>query len=284
MISLWIIDRDALLCHDGAPFVLMLDQAPKGAISLGFGETHQAHYEPTAPLDPLPVTHALDAQIACDLGLIFPYGDGYDGKSVQNLRAVSFRELLNLFDQSTLHIISRAIMLVQWQNDHAYCSRCGTMTINHAQGERAKVCPKCRHHAYPRVQPCVITAITRTHPQTGKPQILLALHHRHRTNGVYGLIAGFVEVGETLEMAAKREAFEEVGVRIDQLEYIHSQPWPYPSNLMAGFIARFQSGEIRVQAGEISDAKFFDLDDLPSIPKAGTIAHELIQHVIARHS
>lgn len=283
-ITLWVIQADSLVCHaDGTPFVLSLANAPKYAIHLGFSESHNDSPSTIAQHHEHPVSHVIDSEHACQLGLMMRFGDGFDTKDSQNLKAISFRNLLNTLDSSSLDALSRAIMLVQWQNDHRYCSRCGTPTHAHAHGEHAKVCPKCRHHAYPRVQPCIIVAITRHCPDTHKPQILLTLHHRHRQKGVYGLIAGFVEAGETLEMGVHREVFEEVGIHIHAPTYISSQPWPYPSNLMAGFIAEYHSGAIRVQAGEISDAKFFDLDNLPPIPAVGTIAHELISLVKQRY-
>lgn len=96
---------------------------------------------------------------------------------------------------------------------------------------------------------------------------------------MYGLIAGFVEVGETLEQAVCREVFEEVGLQVGQLRYFGSQFWPYPSNLMVGFVAEYQSGSVVLQADELADARFFDLDDLPNVPKFGTIARQMIEYV-----
>lgn len=97
---------------------------------------------------------------------------------------------------------------------------------------------------------------------------------------MYGLIAGFVEAGESIESAVHREVMEEVGLSVSNLRYHSSQPWPYPTNLMLGFIADYAGGEIHPQADEIKEARFFDVDDLPLTPKAGTIAHTLIQSVI----
>ena len=113
-------------------------------------------------------------------------------------------------------------------------------------------------------------------------QVLLAHHHRYGQTSLplqYGLIAGFVEVGESLEHAVVREVYEEVGLRLADIRYVSSQPWPFPSNLMLGFRATYQSGEIVLQEDELSHADFFDLSALPKIPFKGSIAYELIAQI-----
>lgn len=195
----------------------------------------------------------------------------------------NFRQFLNMAHPTFTNTLSRAIQLLRWQTDYRFCGRCGHQTIASIK-EVVKICPKCSHHQYPRIQPCVITAIYRHHQSTGKKQILLAHHHRHRnpsTTPMYGLIAGFVEVGESLENAVQREVMEEVGIHIHQPKYFASQAWPFPSNLMLGFTAQYQSGHITLQVDELADAQFFDIDDLPKIPQKGTIARTLIDHIIA---
>ena len=101
---------------------------------------------------------------------------------------------------------------------------------------------------------------------------------------MYGLIAGFVEVGETLEQAVERETLEEVGVKVKNIRYISSQPWPFPSNLMIAFHAEYDSGEIKIQEDEIYDAAFFKFDQLPEIPFKGSVAHAMIMNIIHGHA
>lgn len=276
-VNYYIVDKDGVLCDaDGTP-VLITGALDTQAISLAF---HEAH-DDVATSDNIndKTTFAIAKDHAIDLGLICAYGDKYDSAKHKSLVFLSYRNIVNTLDIDTAELISRAIQLVLWQADHRYCSRCGMPTHVH-QSEHAMMCKNCRHRAYPRVQPCVITAITRLCPNTQKKQILLALHHRHKETGMYGLIAGFIEAGESLEHAVHREVAEEVGLSVQNLRYISSQPWPYPTNLMLGFVADYAGGEIRLQANELADARFFDVDDLPLTPKVGTIAHTLIQHVI----
>ena len=188
------------------------------------------------------------------------------------LKLVPIRQLLQYWTTEQFEQASKAIQLLEWRRNHKFCSHCGHKTEVHSS-EYAMVCPSCRYHQYPRVQPCVITVITK-----GKNQILLAKNARNQNN-MYGLIAGFVEVGETLEEAVKRETLEEVGLKVKNIQYLASQPWPFPSNLMIAFKAEYESGEIQLQEEEISDADFFTFDQLPKIPFKGSIAHAMIMHV-----
>ena len=133
------------------------------------------------------------------------------------------------------------------------------------------LCSHCRERYYPQIAPCIIVAIRRD------DSILLAQHVRHR-NGVHTVLAGFVEVGETLEQTVEREVFEESGLKIKNIRYIGSQPWSFPNSLMLGFLADYDSGEIRIQKEELNDAAWFKYDSpLPTLPPQGTIARKLIE-------
>ena len=204
---------------------------------------------------------------------------------------IAYRQLITQLPIALAAQLSQAIQLLRWQADTRFCSRCAAPTVAAKCGERAMVCDVCRLRQYPRVQPCVITAITRPNPQSGEMQILLAHHHRHGQQKIashllqssqpllYGLIAGFVEVGESLEHAVVREVAEEVGLSLSDIHYVSSQPWPFPSNLMLGFRASYASGDIVLQEDELSHADFFDLSKLPRIPFKGSIAYELIAQI-----
>ncbi|MGB8808660.1 MAG: NAD(+) diphosphatase [Acinetobacter calcoaceticus] len=190
----------------------------------------------------------------------------------EGLQLVPIRQLITSWSKEQFLQASRAVQLLEWRRNHKFCSHCGHPTEVHPT-EYAMVCPSCRYHQYPRVNPCIITVITR-----GDDEILLAKSVHNKTN-MYGLIAGFVEVGETLEEAVQREAFEEVGLRLKNIQYMSSQPWPFPSNLMVAFRAEYESGEIKLQEEEIADAQFFKIDQLPEIPFKGSIAHSMIMQI-----
>ncbi|MEO4150226.1 NAD(+) diphosphatase [Acinetobacter pittii] len=190
----------------------------------------------------------------------------------EGLQLVPIRQLITSWSKEQFLQASRAVQLLEWRRNHKFCSHCGHSTEVHPT-EYAMVCPSCRYHQYPRVNPCIITVITR-----GDDEILLAKSVHNKTN-MYGLIAGFVEVGETLEEAVQREAFEEVGLKLKNIQYMSSQPWPFPSNLMVAFRAEYESGEIKLQEEEIADAQFFKINQLPEIPFKGSIAHSMIMQI-----
>lgn len=204
----------------------------------------------------------------------------------QVIAFIPYRQLIGSLPADTANLLSQAIQLLRWQADTQFCSRCSAPVSAAKENDRSMVCPVCGLRQYPRVQPCIITAITRPNPSTGAMQILLAHHHRYGRTTLplqYSLIAGFVEVGESLEHAVAREAFEEVALSLSDIRYISSQPWPFPSNLMIGFQASYASGDIVLQEDELSHADFFDLSDLPKIPFKGSIAYDLIAKVALEH-
>ena len=111
-------------------------------------------------------------------------------------------------------------------------------------------------------------------------RILLARNARYRT-GFYSCLAGFIEVGESAEDTVKREVKEEVGVEVNNIRYFKSQSWPFPSQLMLGFFANYESGDIVPEPGEIEEAGWYDIDNLPKVPSAQiSVAGELIEHYV----
>ncbi|WP_343044680.1 NAD(+) diphosphatase [Saccharibacillus qingshengii] len=180
----------------------------------------------------------------------------------------SLRPLYDSIDEDLFHVAGRALQMLNWDATHRFCGRCGT-TLANAGHEHAKVCPNCGLSHYPRISPAVITAILKD----GK--ILLA-HSARFPNKMHGLIAGFLEAGETLEDCVRRETMEEVGLTLGEIRYFDSQPWPFPNSLMIGFVAEYKSGEITVDGEEIAEANWFGPDELPNIPPRGSIARRMI--------
>jgi NAD+ diphosphatase len=181
------------------------------------------------------------------------------------------RPLFSVLDDDHFALAGRALQLLQWDRDHQFCGRCGTKTEPKRE-ERVRVCPACKLSAYPRVAPAVMALVRKQH------QILLA-RSPHFPPGMYSALAGFVEPGESLEQCLAREVAEEVGVRIGATRYFASQPWPFPHSLMIAFVCEYASGELKPQAGEIEEANWFDLLQLPKLPSKISIARRLIDAV-----
>lgn len=170
-------------------------------------------------------------------------------------------------------VAGRAVQIVEWARTHRFCGRCATPTVE-VLGERAMRCPACGLMAFPRVAPAMITLVTRGEP--GPDQQALLARGAQWPTAMYSCLAGFVEPGETLEDAVRREVREEVGIVVGDVRYVASQPWPFPHSLMVGFRADYESGDITPDPSEIADAAWFGRDDLPNLPGSISIARKLI--------
>jgi NAD+ diphosphatase len=188
-------------------------------------------------------------------------------------RPASLRTAMMALDPTLAAIAGRAAQVLEWDRTHRYCGACGSGTAIQP-GERARVCSGCGHTAYPRLSPAIMALVWR-------PGELLLARSPGFTPGRYSALAGFVEAGESLEECLHREVAEEVGVAVSDLRYYGSQSWPFPHSLMVAFTARWVSGDIVPQAGEIEDARWFPLDALPDIPPRFSIAGHLIRDAIA---
>ena len=185
-------------------------------------------------------------------------------------------------DEETYLIAGRAIQIIDWENNHQYCGRCGTETVT-SDIERAKVCPKCGFTSFTRICPAIITSIIKKDyddlDAEGKPtnKVLMARHSYHKYPR-YALIAGFLEAGESVEEAVQREVREEVGIEVEDIEYFGSQSWPFPNSLMIGCICKYKSGEIKVDDNEIVKAKWFKKEEIPKPPSDISIFSRLIKN------
>ena len=167
-----------------------------------------------------------------------------------------------------------ARQLLDWDLRNRYCGACGT-AMKIKTTERAKECPNCGQVRYPRISPAVIMAVTKG------DKILLGRSPRFPKT-MYSVLAGFVEMGETLEQTVAREIKEEVDLEVTNIRYFGSQPWPFPDSLMIGFTAEYKSGEIKPDPEEIADAGWYGVEELPHIPTAETIARRLIDDFVAK--
>jgi NAD+ diphosphatase len=201
---------------------------------------------------------------------------GHAGPSDRNY--VDLRRLWSEVELVEWTVAGRAVQLVAWAATHRFCGRCGEATAP-APGDRAMRCTGCWLLAYPRLAPAVIALVHRHTDERGD-EVLLARGVQFALP-MFSCLAGFVEPGETLEAAVAREVFEEVGVRVDDVTYQGSQPWPFPHSLMIGFFARWVEGDLVIDPNEIAEAGWFTRDELPPIPPPISIACKLIDRWLA---
>jgi NAD+ diphosphatase len=186
-----------------------------------------------------------------------------------NYSFYDLRSIISILQEDMFLLCSRAAHLLNWYKNNNYCSKCGEQVIESAV-EISKVCPKCNLVTYPRISPAIIVAVIKDN------KILLGHNNRFKEK-IYSVLAGFVEAGETFEQCVMREVYEESGIKVRNIRYFGSQPWPFPDSLMVAFTAEYAGGEISVDGNEIIHADWFEVDKLPTIPSKGSIAWELIE-------
>ena len=203
-----------------------------------------------------------------------------DDASLPNAhRALGLRDLYGRVDEDVYAVAGYATSIMLWQRTSTFCPICAT-PLEAIPGEWGKRCPRDGHTLYPPVSPCTITLIH------DGARILMT--HKDGWGARYGLVAGFVEPGETLEENVSREIKEETGVDVADITYWRSQPWPFPHQLMCGFYARYTGGDVKIDANELDDARWFSVSDIragtPTIPPPLSIARQLIDNWIMQYA
>lgn len=195
-----------------------------------------------------------------------------------DLTVVGFRSLFGVFSTDVFAVAGLATQLLHFEAVSRHCSQCGQPLVWRTDAPAArfgvKACSTCEREVYPHVSPCAIVLVSRG------DEVLLTRKSIF-PDGFYGLVAGFLEPAETLESCARREVLEETGITIDDVRYFGSQPWPFPSQLMVGFVARYVSGDVVVDTTELEDARWFHRDALPNLPPPVSIARRMIDAWIA---
>ena len=188
-----------------------------------------------------------------------------------------FRDFRSFFgvDEDFFRMAGRARQIVGWYATHRFCGRCGG-TTEPVSGELAMWCTRCGMLHYPRLNPAAIVLVERGN------QILLARSPSF-PEGLYSILAGFVEPGESIEETVAREIGEEVGIGVRNVSYFGSQPWPFPHSLMIGFTADYAGGELSPDPAEIEAAGWYAADDLPQLPPRTSIARAMIEDFVDRH-
>lgn len=233
------------------------------------GDTYTIPYAEEPPVPTRPWTHIMD---------ITPTEDGTEVKAFKidaaitndpryemcGLRASFYKLSTELYLKA-----GKCQELLYWDQNTIFCGVCGSPMKMHT--EISKRCTNCGKEVWPQLATAIIVLVHRGNE-------VLLVHARNFKTNFYGLVAGFVETGETLEEATHREVLEETGIEIKNLQYFGSQPWPYPCGLMVGFFAEYDGGSLQLQRSELSKGNWFHKDNLPTIPEPLSIARMMLDH------
>lgn len=192
-----------------------------------------------------------------------------DSPAVQHYCWIPLREFFSLETTFSL-TAARAYGLLLWKQKMRFCTKCGH-PLQDDKFETARICTHCNELYFPQLSPAIIVLIE-------KDDTILLARHKNRISTIFTCIAGYVEMGETLEECVQREIKEEVGLSVKNIRYVGSQSWPFPDQIMLAFKATYASGEIVIQPDELEEARWFKKDTLPPIPKPGSIAYKLIMN------
>lgn len=187
---------------------------------------------------------------------------GLDGYEMMGLRAT-----FDVLPPPLYALAGKGAELLYWDGNTRFCGVCGAPMRMHTA--ISKRCTNCGKEVWPQLATAIIVLVRRG------DEVLLV--HANNFRGPYfGLVAGFVETGETLEECVEREVWEETHLRVGRIRYVASQPWPYPCGLMVGFVADYVSGELRLQREELGAGGWFRRENLPAIPGKASLARRLI--------
>ena len=206
---------------------------------------------------------------------------------------VELRKVGSALSAHDAALLAYARAIIGWHRRHRHCGTCGSPTVSrHAGHMRQCTNAGCGAENYPRTDPAVIMLVERPADERGPARCLLARHGR-LPRGVYSTLAGFLEPGESLEEAVAREVMEETGVRVKDVTYHASQPWPFPASLMVGFRAVADGDEITLDVTELDEARWFTAEELSAfgewddesaplrLPRSDSIARELVDARLA---
>lgn len=233
---------------------------------------HDGETGPTLPMGELPDWLAAPAA-PLNIGLwngrplrIFPVDKGCIVQPP--FIAEALNAVVQRVDDSTLGIGGLARQILHWEQQSRFCSLCGGRAQPFLR-EWGRKCSVCNSKQFPKISPCAIVLVRRD------DEVLLVRKAEWPT-GRYSLVAGYLGFGESLEDCALREVKEETGIDIADIKYVGSQSWPFPSQIMAGFVATYAGGELVVDHNELEDARWFPVSDLPTLPPTRSIARRII--------
>jgi len=227
--------------------------------------------------DPGPIFLGLNGPIPIFAAAIAQPDELTPAESFQNMRAIAGR-----LSPVELALAGRAKSMLEWHYTHRFCANCGNLS-NGDEGGVKRNCPECATEHFPRVNPVVIMLVL------SGDKVLLG-RGPGWPDGFMSALAGFVSPGETIEEATARETFEEVGIKVKNIQYVFSQPWPFPSQLMIGITCDADGEAVTLNKAELEEAKWFTKEDVKAVfakqgdafirPPSFTIAHQLLRHWI----
>ncbi|MCB1756722.1 MAG: NAD(+) diphosphatase [Gammaproteobacteria bacterium] len=213
----------------------------------------------------------------------------------EEARLQDLRQAVHTLDPSHSAMLGFGKSILHWHRHHRFCGKCGHPTVSKYGGHmRECTNPDCNEQGFPRIDPAVIMLVTSTCETTGEARCLLG-HSSRFPHKVYSTLAGFVDPGESLEEAVAREILEEAGIKVGNISYRGSQPWPFPSQIMLGFRAEAKNNEICIDQDELVDARWFSAAELRQggdwgdesydlwLPRKDSIARFLINEWLAEH-
>ena len=242
---------------------LLVEKHPDGTFSIPFSPE-----PPTSPVSPGAV-HNITPMGGSEVKAYYIHDEAIDtGRyTLCGLRASYYKLPAEMYLKA-----GKCSEILYWDASNAYCGSCGGKM--RMKTDISKQCSVCGKEIWPQLSTAVIVLVHK-----GEDEILLVHANNFRGN-FYGLVAGFVETGETLEQAVEREVREETGLSIKNIRYYASQPWPYPCGLMVGFYAEYAGGAIRLQRSELASGGWYRRDSLPTLPEKLSIARRLIDHFL----
>jgi len=258
----WLRPGDPVLAQAGPPVFLGLDNGPRFAVDL-------SRWEPEV--------------LPASMNDFFDPSEQRHPDLPPTLRFAELRGVMTALSPHDAELVATAKAVLGWHGTHRFCARCGAESVMAMAGWQ-RDCPGCGGHHFPRTDPVVIMLIT-----SGN-SVLLG-RSPGWPEGMFSLLAGFVEPGESIEAAVRREVFEEAGIRVGTVDYLSSQPWPFPASLMFGCRGEALDTAITIDPDEIEEALWLSREDMMQVfagehprirsPRKGAIAGFLLSHWVA---